>query len=96
MSNENSGNQTPNGAVKKRGLLILAVVLLLIVAGAVFWYVNRGKVVTDDAQVDGHVVPVSPRVSRAMWPECSSTTISASATASTARAAGPEGPEGQA
>ncbi len=62
MSNENSGTQTPNGAVKKRGRLIMAVVLLLIAGGVVSWYMSLGKITTDDAQVDGHVVPVSPRV----------------------------------
>ena len=63
MSNETAGFKVPNGAIKRRGLIIAAIVFFLIVGGALFWYLSLGKESTDDAQVDGHVVPVSPRVS---------------------------------
>jgi membrane fusion protein (multidrug efflux system) len=41
----------------------LIAVLLLLVAGGYFWLSGRNKVSTDDAQVDGHVAPISSKVS---------------------------------
>jgi len=47
-----------------KGRVILAVVLILAVAGAlVGWRLLSGKESTDDARVEGHVYPVSARVS---------------------------------
>jgi membrane fusion protein (multidrug efflux system) len=46
-----------------RGRVILAVVLILVVAGGlVGWRLLAGKESTDDARVEGHVYPVSARV----------------------------------
>jgi membrane fusion protein, multidrug efflux system len=39
-----------------------AVLLVLIVIAGVFWFRSRGKETTDDAQVDGHITQIAPRV----------------------------------
>ena len=39
------------------GLLVLAA------AGTLYWLHTRNRVSTDDAQVDGHIAPISPRIS---------------------------------
>lgn len=41
----------------------LPALLLLIGAGAYFWWHGRNRVSTDDAQVDGHIAPISAKVS---------------------------------
>jgi len=42
---------------------IVAAVLVLVIAAAVGWYIYaQGSEETDDAQVDGHLVPISSRV----------------------------------
>jgi membrane fusion protein (multidrug efflux system) len=45
-----------------RKLLILAVVLLIAAAGVYLWVNSLNRVTTDDAQVDGHIVPVSSKI----------------------------------
>ncbi len=45
-----------------RRLLILGVILALAAGGAVMWLRSLGHVSTDDAQVDGHIVPVSAKI----------------------------------
>ena len=50
----------PNGSRAVRALLIGTPIVLLIAAG--IWFYSRNRVSTDDAQVDGHLVPVSCRV----------------------------------
>ena len=45
-----------------RRLLILGVLLLLGVGAAVLWVRSLGHESTDDAQVDGHIVPVSAKI----------------------------------
>jgi membrane fusion protein (multidrug efflux system) len=45
---------------KRRVLMAGLAVALLVAAGA--WYHFSGQVTTDDAQIDGHITPVSPRV----------------------------------
>jgi len=45
-------------------LWIIAAAALVLVAGAVlFFRLRAGRVTTDDAQIDGHIMPLSPRVS---------------------------------
>ena len=44
----------------RRGLFIVAVVV--IVGGFLFWFHYRNHESTDDAQVDGHIIPISSRV----------------------------------
>jgi len=46
-----------------RRLLIFAVLAALVAAGAVLWLGSLGHVSTDDAQVDGHIMPVSAKIS---------------------------------
>lgn len=41
---------------------IASVVVLLIVAGVIYWLLGRGKETTDDAQITGHLVMVTARV----------------------------------
>jgi len=50
----------PNGSRALRALLIGAPIVLLVGAG--IWFYSRNRVSTDDAQVDGHLVPVSSRI----------------------------------
>src|SRR5262245_38299075 len=46
-----------------RTRLLIAIVLILVAAGAlVGWQMLSGKESTDDARVDGHVYPVSAKV----------------------------------
>lgn len=44
----------------RRGLLIAAVII--VVGGFLFWFHYRNHQSTDDAQVDGHLIPISSRV----------------------------------
>jgi len=46
-----------------RRLLILGVILALAAGGAVLWLRSLGHVSTDDAQVDGHIIPISAKIS---------------------------------
>jgi membrane fusion protein (multidrug efflux system) len=46
-----------------RRLLIIAVLAALAAGGAVLWLNTLGQVSTDDAQVDGHIMPVSAKIS---------------------------------
>jgi membrane fusion protein (multidrug efflux system) len=44
----------------RRALTVVA--SILVVGGAVAWFVLRGRESTDDAQIDGHITPVAARV----------------------------------
>jgi membrane fusion protein (multidrug efflux system) len=59
--------QKPSVApVKKRSKALIVgptLVVLAVVIGVVVWLLGRGKESTDDAQIEGRVVAVSPRVS---------------------------------
>jgi membrane fusion protein, multidrug efflux system len=46
----------------RRRTLMLIAGLVLVVGIAVAWRYYGGRVSTDDAQVDGHIVPIAPRV----------------------------------
>src|SRR5258708_18724512 len=51
------------GGRRRMVLMILGAVLLVLVAGGVRKYIwSRSHVSTDDAQVDGHIVPILPKV----------------------------------
>src|SRR5437016_13091917 len=59
--------ETPAKATPKRSrrtvFLIMGVILLgLLVFGARKWWFGRNHVSTDNAQVDGHIVPILPKV----------------------------------
>src|SRR5579859_4750512 len=47
---------------KSRMYITAAVIVLVVVAGLAL-FLTRGEVSTDDAQIDGHLVPVAPKVS---------------------------------
>jgi membrane fusion protein, multidrug efflux system len=55
----------PETPARKRGLVRWAIILgvIALAAGLWFWWHGRNRVSTDDASVDGHIVPISPRVS---------------------------------
>ena len=59
---ENVRSQEPKGTGLLRKLMIVVVLLLLAGAGLFFWLSSLGHVSTDDAQVDGHIAPVSPKI----------------------------------
>jgi membrane fusion protein (multidrug efflux system) len=48
---------------RRRSFLVIPVILALVLAATGYWLVNRGRVSTDDAQVDGDIIPISSRVS---------------------------------
>ncbi len=43
--------------------IIIAVVLVAAIVGSYFYFSGMGKVSTDDAQVDGHIVMIAPKIS---------------------------------
>src|SRR4051812_20733732 len=50
-------------ARRGRVFLIMGIILLVLVGfGARRWWFGRTHVTTDDAQVDGHIVPILPKV----------------------------------
>ena len=51
------------GKYRKRKKTLLFVLVVLLVAGAIFyWWRSTFRVSTDDAQIDGHINPISARV----------------------------------
>jgi len=46
----------------KRNLIIAGALLLLVGAGLYLWISSWNRVSTDDAQVDGHIIPVSSKI----------------------------------
>jgi membrane fusion protein (multidrug efflux system) len=46
----------------RRKAVIAVVLIVLVLGGFAYWLMGRGKVSTDDAQVNGDLVPISPRV----------------------------------
>jgi membrane fusion protein (multidrug efflux system) len=56
-------NQAPNrGTPRRFRLAAMAVVALLAVAAVLYWAHSRQYEDTDDAQVDGHIHPISPKI----------------------------------
>jgi len=71
MANEES-NKPSAAAAREKGILkrnpwlailLRALVVLLLIGAAVFWWQSRRFEDTDDAEVDGHIDPISARVS---------------------------------
>lgn len=67
-SRERRSSEVPRRAERKRSqvgktILILGVLALLAAAGLVLWMRSQGHESTDDAQVDGHIAPVSAKIS---------------------------------
>ncbi|MFZ4512332.1 MAG: HlyD family secretion protein [Geothrix sp.] len=54
-------NSAPPSTSKAMRMLLIGTPIALLLLGSV-WFVNRNRVSTDDAQVDGHLVPVSSRI----------------------------------
>ena len=54
-------NSAPPSTSKAMRMLLIGTPVALLLLGGV-WFVNRNRVSTDDAQVDGHLVPVSSRI----------------------------------
>ncbi len=54
-------NSAPPSTSKAMRMLMIGTPVALLLLGGV-WFVNRNRVSTDDAQVDGHLVPVSSRI----------------------------------
>jgi len=50
----------PKRSSKK--FVVLGAVLVLAAVGTYFWVSSLNRVSTDDAQVDGHIIPVSPKI----------------------------------
>ena len=48
---------------RRAGLLIAIAALVLLMGGIAFWRYGAGRVATDDAQIDGHIMPLAARVS---------------------------------
>lgn len=48
---------------RRRAFVIFFLVLFVLAIGAgIYWYLNRGYESTDDAQVEMHLNPITPRV----------------------------------
>lgn len=52
----------PAAPRRKRWPIIAAVVVVVLVAGGLYWLHVRGRESTDDAEVDGHITQISARV----------------------------------
>jgi len=55
--------QQPSPGNGRRKYAIIGVVLLIAIGSFVYWLTSRGKISTDDAQIEGNLVPISSRVS---------------------------------
>ena len=62
--NQASGDKKPEDPRRKRAvrLVILAVLVVAVIAAIPIWAYYSVRESTDDAQVDGHVIPISPRI----------------------------------
>ncbi len=60
---EHVATSVPHLADRRKKLGIAALVLILLITATVVWYAHSGNFEeTDDAQIDGHLVPVASRV----------------------------------
>ena len=57
-----AGRRAPGNRSRTLGIVAAGILLVLITAGFRSWWFNRSHVTTDDAQVDGHIIPVSPKI----------------------------------
>ncbi len=53
----------PTVSSRKLRIMLIGVLLVAIVVAAWFYFSTRNRVSTDDAQVDGHIVPIAAKVS---------------------------------
>lgn len=63
--NENAAPSRIREFIKRhtKPILISGVLVIIIVGAAIYWLLGRGKESTDDAQINGHIVMVTARVS---------------------------------
>lgn len=54
--------QAPPNGMARRKMILAVLALLLLAGGLASYYHSRSRVSTDDAQIDGHVYAISPRV----------------------------------
>src|SRR5581483_1362235 len=52
----------PRRKRSSRGWLIFGVLAVLAAIGIYFWVHSMNRITTDDAQVDGHIAPISPKI----------------------------------
>ena len=43
-------------------LAVLLIVLIALVGAATYWWLNRNRITTDDAFIDGNAVTLAPRL----------------------------------
>jgi membrane fusion protein (multidrug efflux system) len=58
-----TGTGGATGNRRRAGLLIGVAAFVLIVGGILFWRYSAARVATDDAQIDGHILPLAARIS---------------------------------
>ncbi len=46
----------------RRRVILIAVIAVLATIGSVYWFIHRNQETTDDAFIDGDIVPISPRI----------------------------------
>ncbi|HXI44278.1 MAG TPA: biotin/lipoyl-binding protein, partial [Bryobacteraceae bacterium] len=64
VEEEGTPPEPPAGAPNPRlRMLLIAVLLIAIAVAAWFYFSTRNRVSTDDAQVDGHIVPMAAKIS---------------------------------
>ena len=64
VEEEGKSSEPPVAASNPRlRMLLIAVLLVAIAVAAWFYFSTRNRVSTDDAQVDGHIVPIAAKVS---------------------------------
>jgi membrane fusion protein (multidrug efflux system) len=64
QASDAKANQTPEdpGKKRKRIFVLLIVLFVLLAGGLIWWRIARNYETTDDAQVDGHMNPISARI----------------------------------
>jgi membrane fusion protein (multidrug efflux system) len=57
-----NAHEKPRKKNKKRNLILATIVLVVVAVGVPMYWYNHNHETTDDAQVEGHILPVMPRV----------------------------------
>ncbi len=63
QATETAAASAPSRRRRAGGWLIVVAAVVLIGGGIAFWLFHAGRVATDDAQIDGHIMPLAARVS---------------------------------
>lgn len=56
---EGNGSRFPK---PRRRVVLIAMIAVMAAIGSVYWFIHRDQETTDDAFIDGDVVPISPRI----------------------------------